>query len=296
MTDILLKSTSAHFRAYALDATETVQEAQKRHDTKPSSTVALGRTLMAAQILAANEKGDSKITVKVLGDGPMGALVAVSATDGSVKGYVHNPDLDYKRESTGQVIVNDPAMPLVGNGRFVVIKDMGLRTPYTGQTDLLTGEIGEDLAWYFVTSEQTPSSVGLAVELFGDSDDASLNGDAVKCARGFMLQALPGTADEDLARIESNIQKMKPLVDYANLPDLLHALYGDENFNILSESPLSWHCDCSKSRFLEGIASLGPKEITAMIEEDHGAEVICQFCGNTYHFSEKDLNNLLIKK
>ena len=163
MTDKILKSISknGHFRAFALDSTLTVREAQERHQTMPTSTVSLGRTLIAAQILGANEKGDSKITVKILGDGAMGAIVAVADAKGNVKGYVQNKDLDYKKASTGEVLV----APFVGNGFFVVIKDMGLRQPYTGQTDLITGEIGEDLAWYFLSSEQTPSSVGLNVLL-----------------------------------------------------------------------------------------------------------------------------------
>ncbi|MCH1723863.1 Hsp33 family molecular chaperone HslO [Lactococcus formosensis] len=289
MTDKILKSISknGHFRAFALDSTLTVREAQERHQTMPTSTVALGRTLIAAQILGANEKGDSKITVKILGDGAMGAIVAVADAKGNVKGYVQNKDLDYKKASTGEVLV----APFVGNGFFVVIKDMGLRQPYTGQTDLITGEIGEDLAWYFLSSEQTPSSVGLNV-LLNDGEDS------VKIAGGFMLQALPDATDDEITVMEKNIKAMpsisEMLLKEKPLEAMLAALYGDLEYTILAESPLAFECDCSKERFSEGLQSLGSQALTEIIEEDHGAEVLCQFCGRKYEFTEKELNDLIL--
>ncbi|WP_308003845.1 Hsp33 family molecular chaperone HslO [Lactococcus formosensis subsp. formosensis] len=289
MTDKILKSISknGHFRAFALDSTLTVREAQVRHQTMPTSTVALGRTLIAAQILGANEKGDSKITVKILGDGAMGAIVAVADAKGNVKGYVQNKDLDYKKASTGEVLV----APFVGNGFFVVIKDMGLRQPYTGQTDLITGGIGEDLAWYFLSSEQTPSSVGLNV-LLNDGEDS------VKIAGGFMLQALPDATDDEITVMEKNIKAMpsisEMLLKEKPLEAMLAALYGDLEYTILAESPLAFECDCSKERFSEGLQSLGSQALTEIIEEDHGAEVLCQFCGRKYEFTEKELNDLIL--
>ena len=289
MTDKILKSISknGHFRAFALDSTLTVREAQERHQTMPTSSVALGRTLIAAQILGANEKGDSKITVKILGDGAMGAIVAVADAKGNVKGYVQNKDLDYKKASTGEVLV----APFVGNGFFVVIKDMGLRQPYTGQTDLITGEIGEDLAWYFLSSEQTPSSVGLNV-LLNDGEDS------VKIAGGFMLQALPDATDDEITLMEKNIKAMpcisEMLLKEKPLEAMLAALYGELEYTILAESPLAFACDCSKERFAEGLQSLGSQALTEIIEEDHGAEVLCQFCGRKYEFTEKELNDLIL--
>ncbi len=289
MTDKILKSISknGHFRAFALDSTLTVREAQERHQTMPSSTVALGRTLIASQILGANEKGDSKITVKILGDGAMGAIVAVADAQGNVKGYVQNKDLDYKKASTGEVLV----APFIGNGFFVVIKDMGLRQPYTGQTDLITGEIGEDLAWYFLSSEQTPSSVGLNV-LLNEGEDT------VKIAGGFMLQALPDATDEEISLMEKNIKEMPSiseiLVKEKPLETMLDALYGDLEYTVLSQTPLAFECDCSKERFAKGLQSLGSQSLTEIIEEDHGAEVLCQFCGRKYEFTEKELNDLIL--
>ncbi|MCL2677325.1 MAG: Hsp33 family molecular chaperone HslO [Streptococcaceae bacterium] len=287
--DRILKSisTNGHFRAFALDSTQTVSQAQIKHDSMPSSTVALGRTLMAAQILAANEKGDTKITVKVLGDGAMGAIVAVANTQGQVKGYVQNTDIDYKKASTGEVLV----APFIGNGFLVVVKDMGLGNPYSGQVNLITGEIGEDLAWYFLSSEQTPSSVGMNVLLNPEHD-------SVKIAGAFMLQALPDATEEEITQMEANIKGMPGLSSILEsdqpLENMLKAIYGNMEYKILDQSPLSFECDCSKDRFAQGITGLGNKEITTMIEEDHGAEIICQFCNKKYEFTEKELNALIL--
>ena len=148
-------SKSGHFRAFVLDSTETVKTAQEKHHTMASSTVALGRTLIANQILAANEKGDTKITLKILANGAVGAIISVANTKGQVKGYIQNPDLDYKRTVTGEVIVG----PLVGNGQFLVITDYGTGHPYNSMTPLISGEIGEDFAYFLTDSQQTPSAV-----------------------------------------------------------------------------------------------------------------------------------------
>ncbi|MDR0297296.1 MAG: Hsp33 family molecular chaperone HslO [Streptococcaceae bacterium] len=287
--DKLIKSISlnGHFRAFVVEATEVVRTAQALHGTLPSSTVALGRTLLAALILAANEKGTTKITVKVLGDGQMGPLLAVadSATL-SARGYVKNPQLDYRRASTNEVLV----APLIGNGSLVVIKDFGLRQPYSGQVDLVSGEIGADLAWYFLSSEQTPSSVGLSVH-----EDARPDSDTfgqVLSAQGFMLQAMPDATTDEIAQMEKGLETLR--FD-GNLQQLTAQIYGDMVYKSLSEDAVSWHCDCSKARFSAGIASLPTAEITAMIEENHGAEVVCQFCNTAYHFSEKELNALILE-
>lgn len=286
--DKIIKSISknGHFRAFVLDSTETVREAQRRHQTWPTSTVALGRTLIAAQILGANEKGDAKITLKILGDGAMGAIIAVADSKGHVKGYVKNRELDYKRASTGEVLV----APFVGNGFLVVVKDMGLKHPYSGQVDLITGEIGEDLAWYFLSSEQTPSSVGVNVLLDEDAD-------TVKIAGGFMLQALPDATDDEISEIERNIKTMpaiSTMLESDNpLETMLANIYGEMPYLSLEETPLSFECDCSKTRFLEGIKSLGRQPIEEMITEDHGAEVVCQFCEEKYTFTEAELQALI---
>ena len=182
--DKLIKTISenGHFRAFVLDSTDTIRTAQEKHDSMASSTVALGRTFIANQLLAANEKGDTTIT-KILAEGATGAIISVADNKGRIKGYIQNPDLDYKKTATGEVIVG----PLLGQGQFLVITDYGIGQPYHSMTPLVSGEIGEDLAYFLTESQQTPSAVGLNVLL----DDQ----DKVQVAGGFMLQVLPGATD-----------------------------------------------------------------------------------------------------
>ncbi|MCU9534083.1 Hsp33 family molecular chaperone HslO [Streptococcus sp. CSL10205-OR2] len=288
--DKLIKTISAsgYFRAYVLDSTQTVKEAQEKHQTLASSTVALGRTLIATQILAANQKGDSKITVKVIGDSSFGHIISVADTKGHVKGYIQNKGIDIKKTATGEVIVG----PLMGNGHFVVITDYGIGKPYTSTTPLITGEIGEDFAYYLTESEQTPSAVGLNVLL--DENDQ------VKVAGGFMLQVLPGAPEEAIARYEKRIQEMPAisslLASKNHIEALLEAIYGEEAFKRLSEDTLAFQCDCSKERFQNALATLGKTDLQAMKDEDHGAEIICQFCGTVYTFNEEELETIINDK
>lgn len=285
--DKLIKSISktGSFRAYVLDSTETVKSAQDKHHTLSSSTVALGRTLIANQILAANQKGDSKITVKVIGDSSFGHIISVADTKGNVKGYIQNAGVDVKKTATGEVIVG----PFMGNGQFVVITDYGTGNPYTSSTPLISGEIGEDLAYYLTESEQTPSAVGLNVLLNEDNK--------VKVAGGFMLQVLPGASEEEISRYEKRIQKMPAISTLLESDDhieaLLKAIYGEDDYKVLAEDEIRFNCDCSRERFEAALVTLGKEELKAMVDEDHGAEITCQFCGKTYSFTEKDLEDLI---
>ena len=285
--DKLIKSISASgsFRAYVLDSTETVRTAQEKHHTLSSSTVALGRTLIANQILAANQKGDSKVTVKVIGDSSFGHVISVADTNGNVKGYIQNTGVDIKKTATGEVLVG----PFMGNGHFVVITDYGTGNPYTSTTPLISGEIGEDLAYYLTESEQTPSAVGLNVLL--DENDK------VKVAGGFMLQVLPGASEEEIARYEKRIQEMpaiSALLESDNhVEALLEAIYGEDDYKVLSENELRFACDCSRERFEAALITLGKKDLQEMKSQDHGAEIVCQFCGKTYHFNENDLEEMI---
>lgn len=285
--DKLIKSisTSGSFRAYVLDSTETVRTAQEKHHTLSSSTVALGRTLIANQILAANQKGDSKVTVKVIGDSSFGHIISVADTNGNVKGYIQNTGVDIKKTATGEVLVG----PFMGNGHFVVITDYGTGNPYTSTTPLISGEIGEDLAYYLTESEQTPSAVGLNVLL--DENDK------VKVAGGFMLQVLPGASEEEIARYEKRIQEMpaiSTLLESDNhVEALLEAIYGEDDYKVLSEDELHFACDCSRERFEAALITLGKKDLQEMKDQDHGAEIVCQFCGKTYHFNENDLEEMI---
>lgn len=288
--DKIIKSIaqSGAFRAYVLDSTETVALAQEKHNTLSSSTVALGRTLIANQILAANQKGDSKITVKVIGDSSFGHIISVADTKGHVKGYIQNTGVDIKKTATGEVLVG----PFMGNGHFVTIIDYGTGNPYTSTTPLITGEIGEDFAYYLTESEQTPSAIGLNVLL--DENDK------VKVAGGFMVQVLPGASEEEIARYEKRLQEMPAisqlLASKNHVDALLDAIYGDEPYKRLSEEPLSFQCDCSRERFEAALMTLPKADLQAMIDEDKGAEIVCQFCDTKYQFNESDLEALINDK
>ncbi|AIL11552.1 MULTISPECIES: Hsp33 family molecular chaperone HslO [Streptococcus] len=288
--DKIIKSIaqSGAFRAYVLDSTETVALAQEKHNTLSSSTVALGRTLIANQILAANQKGDSKITVKVIGDSSFGHIISVADTKGHVKGYIQNTGVDIKKTATGEVLVG----PFMGNGHFVTIIDYGTGNPYTSTTPLITGEIGEDFAYYLTESEQTPSAIGLNVLL--DENDK------VKVAGGFMVQVLPGASEEEVARYEKRLQEMPAishlLASKNHVDALLEAIYGDEPYKRLSEEPLSFQCDCSRERFEAALMTLPKADLQAMIDEDKGAEIVCQFCGTKYQFNESDLEAIINDK
>ncbi|VGU85656.1 Hsp33 family molecular chaperone HslO [Streptococcus pyogenes] len=288
--DKIIKSIaqSGAFRAYVLDSTETVALAQEKHNTLSSSTVALGRTLIANQILAANQKGDRKITVKVIGDSSFGHIISVADTKGHVKGYIQNTGVDIKKTATGEVLVG----PFMGNGHFVTIIDYGTGNPYTSTTPLITGEIGEDFAYYLTESEQTPSAIGLNVLL--DENDK------VKVAGGFMVQVLPGASEEEIARYEKRLQEMPAishlLASKNHVDALLEAIYGDEPYKRLSEEPLSFQCDCSRERFEAALMTLPKADLQAMIDEDKGAEIVCQFCGTKYQFNESDLEAIINDK
>ena len=288
--DKIIKTISENgsFRAYVLDSTETVRTAQEKHQTQASSTVALGRTLIASQILAANEKGQTKITVKILGTSSLGAIITVADTEGNVKGYVQNPGVDIKKTATGEVLVG----PFVGQGEFLVITDYGTGNPYNSMTPLISGEIGEDLAFYLTESQQTPSAVGLNVLL--DENDK------VKVAGGFLVQVLPGAKEDEIARFEKRIQEMPAISRLLESDDhieaLLAAIYGDEPYKRLSEEEIRFQCDCSQERFMNALATLPKADLEEMRDQDQGAEIVCQFCQTAYYFDQNDLEELIRDK
>jgi molecular chaperone Hsp33 len=285
--DVLLTAITndGFVRAYAVKATGVVEEAQARHETWSSSTVALGRTLIAGLLLGANQKGEDKITVKVQGNGAGGDIIVDANTHGEVKGYISNPKVDYKKTSTGEVIVN---LATGSTGMFTVIKDMGLKEPYAGQVPFVTGEIGEELTYYLTESEQTPSAAGVSVGL--DADDRA------HVAGGFIVQLLPDATEEAISKLEANLQKLPAIADILDggTPvDLLDGIFGKGEYKVLEETPVAFKCDCSKDRFGAAIITLGQGEIQAMIDEDHGAEAVCQFCNTKYQFTVEDLQGLL---
>ncbi|MEJ9269789.1 Hsp33 family molecular chaperone HslO, partial [Bacillus thuringiensis] len=272
-------------RAYALKATEMVNEAVRRQDTWPTASAALGRTMMAGTMMAAMLKGDAKLTVKVEGDGPIGAIIVDSQANGQTRGYVKNPHVHFELNEHGKL---DVARAVGTNGSLSVVKDIGLRDHFTGSVPLVSGELGEDFTYYFVSSEQTPSSVGVGVLVNPDN--------SVLAAGGFVLQLMPGADDAIISEIEKRLQTIPPISKLveAGMPpeEILAALLGDDNVKILEKMPIEFACQCSKERIARAIISLGKDEIRAMIEEDGGAETTCHFCNEVYLFSKEELETL----
>lgn len=287
MTDYLVKALAynGYVRAYAVDATSTVAEAQRRHDTWNTSSAALGRTMVGALMLGATLKGDDKLTVKVQGDGPAGQIVVDSNGQGDVKGYIDNPHISLPLNEAGKIDVSGA----VGTqGFFTVIKDLGLKDPFSGQVPIVSGEIGEDFTYYLAVSEQTPSAVGVSVLV--DTDDT------IKTAGGFMIQMMPGVTDEVIDTIEARLNetaRISSLLDEGQTPEeILQNLLATDDINFLEKMPVQFKCDSSKEKFAKAIITLGADEIQAMIDEDHGAEAVCRFCGDKYEYSEADLEVL----
>jgi molecular chaperone Hsp33 len=287
MEDYLVKALcyKGSIRAYAVCATDTISEAQRRHDTWSSSTAALGRTMVGALLLGATLKGNDKLTVKIHGNGPAGSIIVDSDGSGNTKGYIRNPHVSLKLNKNGKIDVRGA----VGNeGIFTVIKDLGLKETFSGQTPIVSGEIGEDFTYFMAVSEQIPSAVGLSVLV--DTDET------VRAAGGFMIQVMPGADEKTIDFIEQRLQEVpliSRLIDEGESPEgILERLLGKDEIEILEKMPVQFKCDCSKEKFATAIIAVGIDEINAMIEEDHGAEAVCQFCGNKYHYTEQELIDL----
>lgn len=287
MSDYLVKALAygGFVRAYAVNATETIAEAQRRHDTWNTSSAALGRTMIGALMLGATLKGEDKMTVKIEGNGPAGAIVVDSNGKGDVKGYIKNPHISLPLNEVGKIDVRGA----VGTeGMFTVIKDLGLKEPFSGQTPIVSGEIGEDFTYYLAVSEQIPSAVGVSVLV--DTDDS------IKTAGGFMIQIMPGASDEIIDQIEARLKetaRISTLLDEGQTPEeILQKLLATDDVEFLETLPVRFKCDCSKEKFASAIITLGAEQIQELIDQDHGAEAVCAFCNNKYEYSEADLYEL----
>lgn len=287
MRDYLVKSMAYHgtVRAFAVDASGVVAEAQRRHGTWSASSAALGRTLVATLLMStAGLQDEQKMTVKVLGNGPAGAIVADGNAHGTVKGYVQNPHVHLPLNEKKHIDVRGA----VGTaGTIAVTKDLGLAQPFTGQTPIVSGELGDDFTYYMASSEQIPSAVGVSVFVNPDN--------TIEVAGGFLIEMMPGADDEVAADLEAKLKTI-PLVSESlrqgKTPEMiLQEIFGTD-LEILDTLPVAFKCDCSKARFGKSIAALKPTEIQAMIDEDHGAEAVCQFCGTKYQFSAAELQTL----
>ena len=287
MSDYLVKTLAyeGFVRAYAVNATETIAEAQRRHDTWNTSSAALGRTMIGALMLGATLKGEDKMTVKIEGNGPAGAIVVDSNGKGEVKGYIKNPHISLPLNEVGKIDVRGA----VGTeGMFTVIKDLGLKEPFSGQTPIVSGEIGEDFTYYLAVSEQIPSAVGVSVLV--DTDDS------IKTAGGFMIQIMPGASDEIIDQIEARLKetaRISTLLDEGQTPEeILQKLLATDDVEFSETMSVQFKCDCSKEKFASAIITLGAEQIQELIDQDHGAEAVCAFCNNKYEYSEADLYEL----
>ena len=287
MEDYLVKALAydGFVRAYAVSATKTVSEAQQRHDTWNTASAALGRAMVGSLLLGSTLKGDDKLTVKIQGNGPAGAIIIDSNGRGDVKGYIKNPHVSLPLNGQGKLDVRGA----VGDqGIFTVIKDLGLKEPFSGQTPIVSGELGEDFTYYLAVSEQIPSAVGLSVLV--DTDDS------IRTAGGFLLQIMPGADETVIDSIENRLQELprvSSLLDEGKSPEeILTVLLNDTKVEGLEKMPVQFRCDCSKEKFATAIITLGADEIQEMMDEDHGAEAVCSFCGNKYHFDEQELARL----
>lgn len=287
MSDYLVKTLAyeGFVRAYAVNAAETIAEAQRRHDTWNTSSAALGRTMIGALMLGATLKGEDKMTVKIEGNGPAGAIVVDSNGKGEVKGYIKNPHISLPLNEVGKIDVRGA----VGTeGMFTVIKDLGLKEPFSGQTPIVSGEIGEDFTYYLAVSEQIPSAVGVSVLV--DTDDS------IKTAGGFMIQIMPGASDEIIDQIEARLKetaRISTLLDEGQTPEeILQKLLATDDVEFLETMSVQFKCDCSKEKFASAIITLGAEQIQELIDQDHGAEAVCAFCNNKYEYSEADLYEL----
>ena len=288
MKDYLVKALAfdGEVRAYSVRTTNTVSEAQRRHDTWRTASAALGRSLTAGTMMGAMLKGDQKLTIKVEGNGPIGPILVDAHANGDVRGYVTNPHVDFEGTEQGKLRVYQA----VGTEGFVtVIKDIGMREPFIGQSPIVSGELGEDFTYYFAVSEQTPSSVGVGVLVNGD--------DSILAAGGFILQIMPGAQEETISFIEERLQKIPPvstLIEQGLSPEeLLYAVLGEDKVKVLETMDVQFNCTCSRERIESVLISLGKTELEQVREEEEETEVHCHFCNERYKFSKEDITILI---
>lgn len=288
MSDYIIRATAAdsQIRAFASTTRELVEHARIIHETSPVGTAALGRLLTAAGMMGSMMKGDKDLLSLIINaDGPMGKTSVTADSKANVKGYISNPSFQNPPNYLGKLDVGGA----IGNGTLRVIKDMGLKEPYVGTVGLITGEIAEDLTYYFATSEQVPTSVGLGVLMNKDN--------TVRQAGGFIIQLMPFASDEIIDRLEANIKNISSvtsMLDEGLSPEgILKRVLDGFDLEITDTLPTQYHCNCSKERVSKALISVGRKELQSMIDDGKEIEVNCHFCNTNYVFSIEELKGLL---
>lgn len=288
MNDYIIRATAANdqIRAFAAVTTEMVETAREHHNTSPVATAALGRLLTAGAMMGSMMKGEKDVlTLQIKAGGPLQGITVTADSQGNVKGYVGNPDVCIPANSKGKLDVAGA----VGPGFLTVIKDMGLKEPYSGQVMLQTCEIAEDLTYYFATSEQVPSAVGLGVLMNKNN--------TVRQAGGFIVQLMPFAEEEVISRLEQNVQKINSvtnLLEEGHTPEcLLEKVLEGFDVQINEKMDTRFRCNCSKERVAKALISIGRKELNEMIQEGKPIEMNCHFCNTNYNFTVEELKEIL---
>ena len=287
--DCLVRAISkdGFVNAVAVYTRGLTERARQIHHTSPVATAALGRALAGVSMMGnALKDNGASVTMQIKGDGPLGAILTVSDSEGNVRGYVHNPAVDLALREDGKL---DVGTAVGHSGTLTVIKDLNMREPYGGTIDLLGGEIAEDVAGYFVESEQIPTACALGVLVDRDQ--------SVKAAGGYLIQLMPGAGEDVITKVEGGIMAAGPvsaLLDKNDDPaQLLRDVMRDFDLKILETCPVSYKCYCSRERVERALSSLGRNELEQMLAEQGGCQLTCQFCDAVYDFSAEDLKGLL---
>lgn len=288
MEDYLVRAIAANgqVRAFAAYTKNTVETARQAHNTSPVVTAGLGRLLTAGAMMGSMMKGDRDVlTIKAEGSGPVGHYLVTADSKGNVKGYAANPNVILPANAAGKLDVGGS----LGVGLLTVIKDLGLKEPYTGTCELVSGEIAEDLTYYFVSSEQTPSSVGLGVLMTKDN--------TVNVAGGFIIQLMPDATEETISIVEEKISTIKSVTSMLenglDPEGIINLILGGLDPEILDKMPVRFYCNCSKERVSKALIVIGRKELDNIIEENEPIEVKCHFCNKAYNFTVDELKKLV---
>lgn len=286
--DYIIRATAANgsIRAFAATTGNLVQYARQIHHTSPVASAALGRMLTAAAMMGSMLKGDKDlVTLQIRSLGPLKGIVVSADAQARVKGYVFQPNVDIPSKYPGKLDVGGA----VGEGYLSVIRDIGMKEPYAGRIQLVSGEIAEDLTYYFAQSDQTPSAVGLGVLVDTDT--------SIRCAGGFIIQLMPDATEDTISKLETKLNQIPYVTDLLDMgkspEEILEMILGDMELKIIDKMPTEFYCNCSKERVEKALISIGKEELEKIIAEDKQANLHCHFCGKEYDFTEAELKALL---